>query len=143
MKSNLEIKKIQDGIKFNTYTKITEQQKKDDQQADDQVFKQDKAQNIIKSDIVTMAEQLKQRLAERKRKVSLRVSSATRTDDTTSDSSTGMPVKHASSTRNLAATKFQFNHDETTSQGKSSGAGSEGGSLATRVSLVISRILSS
>lgn len=52
-RSNLEIKKLQDGMKFNIYTKISEQQKMDDQQASAMVIKEDQATLVLKSDIVT------------------------------------------------------------------------------------------
>lgn len=171
--SKIEVKKMQDAMQFNIYTKQHEEEQKKIDQVDTIIQQEAQASELLKKDLLSQNDKLKQRLAERKRKE--RENSSTR-DDTESvrsqqqyiqgKQSSGcislvavhQPVLVQSgsvenpqtkvfkpmlvlSTTNSNSQKFNFSTDDTTSLNKSTT--SQGGSLATRICLTISKVMSS
>lgn len=75
--SKIEVKKMQDAMQFNIYTKQVEEEKTQMDQINHMIQQEEQATEVLKKDILAQNEKMKQRLAERKRRSSLRDNSDT------------------------------------------------------------------
>ena len=75
--SKIEVKKMQDAMQFNIYTKQVEEEKTQMDQINHMIQQEEQATEVLKKDILAQNENMKQRLAERKRRSSLRDNSDT------------------------------------------------------------------